>query len=306
MSLPDLEAWAIFARLAELGSFAATAEALELSPPTVSKAIARLEHRLGERLVQRTSRRVRLTEAGRVLATRAQRMLAEAEAAEAEAQAAAAAPRGRVRLTAPASFGTRILAPLLPDLLAAHPGLALELVLDNRRIDLVAEGIDIALRIADLADSRLVARRLCPVRRLVVASPAYWSRHGTPTHPRDLAGHRCLHYTNLAGGPVWRFLGPAGETVSVHVSGPLAADEGEALAPALAAGQGVALQPDYLCWEALRDGVLAAVLEDWPAPPLALHVVTPPGGPRPPRIAAVVDFLVRRLAGGRAPWHAAA
>src|ERR1700722_10833131 len=279
MSLPDLEAWAIFAKVAETGSFAAAAADLGLSGPTVSKAVQRLEARLGERLIHRTSRRFALTEAGRVLAVRAARILAEGEAAEAEGKASAAVPRGRIRLEAPMSFGLRHVAPALPEFLANHPEVSIDLQLDDRRIDLIAGGIDVALRIADLSDSSLLARRLCPVRRWVVGSPAYFAHRGTPGRPRDLAGHACLGYAWLASGETWHFTDTAGTAESVTVKGPLTATNGEALAGALEAGIGIALQPDFLAWEAVNDGRLVAVLDSWQAPLLALHVVTPPGAP---------------------------
>lgn len=305
MALPDLEAWGIFAKVAETGSFAATAAEFGLSAATVSKAIARLEARMGERLIHRTSRRFSLTETGRVLAVRAADILAQGEAAEAEAQAKSATPRGRIRLAVPMSFGLRHVAPMLPEFLAAYPEVSVDLQLDDRIIDLVAGGVDIALRIADLPDSSLVARRLCPIERHVVGSPDYFARHGTPERPRDLAGHACLPYSYLASGETWHFTGPDGAAESVRVKGPLSATNGDALAWALEAGLGIALQPDFMAWEPIRDGKLVAILPDWRSPPLALHLVMPGAGPRAARVAVLAEFLVGRFAGGAAPWRVA-
>ena len=290
--------------MADTGSFTAAAVDLGLSGPTVSKAVQRLEARLGERLIHRTSRRFALTESGRILAVRAARILAEGEAAEAEAKATSAVPRGRVRLAVPMSFGLRHVAPVLPESLTAHSEVSIDLLLDDRRVDLIAGGIDVALRIADLADSSLIARRLCPVRRWVVGSPAYFARRGTPLRPRDLRDHACLGYTWLASGETWHFTDAAGAEEAVTVKGPLTASNGDALAGALEAGIGVALQPDFLAWEAVNDGRLVTVLDGWEAPRLALHLVTPAGAPRPIRVAVLLDFLIRRFTSGVAPWTA--
>ncbi|WP_240759142.1 LysR family transcriptional regulator [Lichenicoccus roseus] len=300
--LPDFEAWAIFARIAATGSFAATARELQLSTATVSKALQRLETRLGERLVHRTSRQVTLTEAGHALVARAARILAEGEAAETQAHAGASAPRGRVRLGAPMSFGLRHVAPALPDFLSRYSEMSIDLQLDDRVVDLVAGGVDIALRIGRLPDSSLLARRLCPVRRWVVGAPAYLARHGTPLHPDDLRRHACLGYSYLASGETWHFTGRDGEQVAVQVGGPLTATNADALAHAAEAGHGLALQPDFLAWEAVRDGRLVIVLPDWSAPEASLNLVTLPGGPRPPRIVVLLDFLAQRFAPGAVVW----
>ena len=302
LSLPDLEAWAIFAKVAELGSFTAAARDLGMTGPTVSKAIARLEARFGERLIHRTSRRVALTETGRVLAVRAAQILSEGEAGEAEAQAKSARPRGRLRLAAPMSFGLRHVAPALPQFLGRYPEVAVDLHLEDRIVDLVAGSIDVALRIARLPDSGLIARRLCPVRRHVVGTAEYFRRYGTPRRPRDLAAHSCFGYSNLASGHAWHFHHPTEGEEAVSITPRLAANNAEALTAALEAGEGVALQPDFIVWQALAEGRLIAVMQEWESPELALHLVTPAGGPRPIRTQVMVDFLVACFAGGAAPW----
>ncbi|RZM08806.1 MAG: LysR family transcriptional regulator, partial [Sphingomonas sp.] len=197
MRLPDLEAWAIFASVVEHKSFSAAADDIGLSKATVSKAITRLEAHLGQSLFHRTSRRLALTEAGKPLADHAARILAEARAAEESANDSASAPTGRVRLAAPMSFGITNIAPLLAEFLTAHPGIEIELHLSDARVDIVAEGFDVALRIASLPDSSLRARRLCGIATHIVAAPAYLAARGTPTHPAQLGEHALFGYTNV-------------------------------------------------------------------------------------------------------------
>jgi DNA-binding transcriptional LysR family regulator len=296
MKLPDLEGLAIFAKVVELRSFAAAAADLGLSKATVSKAVARVETRLGARLFNRTSRRLAVTDAGRALFERAARILADGEAAESEALAQSATPRGIVRLAVPMSFGISEIAPLLPDFFAEFPDVSIELHLSDALVDLIGSGFDMALRIAALADSSLLARRLCAVPRSLVAAPDYLKKHGRPTHPSDLAQHACLGYAYLPSPEIWRFVDAGGQEVMVRPAGPLRANNADVLMPTLLAGLGLAVQPNFIVAAALANGSLEALMPGWSLPPIALHLVTPPGGPRPARVEALADFLARRLA----------
>ena len=295
MKLPDFEAWAIFAAVVEHRSFSAAADALSLSKATVSKAISRLEIRLGTTLFHRTSRRLTLTDSGRALAEHAQRIRSEGEAAEEAAFESATAPVGLVRVAAPLTFGIQAVAPALGDFMALHPGIKIDLRLSDAFVDIVGDGIDIALRIAELPDSSLRTRRLGAVTSHIVASPAYFERAGRPAHPADLARHACLTYTNTANPDVWRFRKAGGEEAVVRVDGPMRADSGDAMLPALRAGRGVARLPDFLVGKDLAKGTLEGVLTDWSVSAAALHLMTPPGTLRPARVEALIEFLSDRL-----------
>ena len=293
--LPDLEALAIFARVAETQSFSGAAETLGLSKATVSKAVTRLEQQLKTTLLHRTSRRFALTDAGRTLAARAAHMLAEAEGAVSEALDMSMTPRGLVRLAAPMSFGMGYVAPALPDFLARHPDVSVDLHLSDEVIDLVGGGFDCALRIAALADSSLTARRLRPVERFLVASPDYLAQRGRPTHPDDLKRHACLGYAYMPTPDVWRFVNDEGQEATVRPAGPLRANNSDALIASLCAGLGLTPLPDFICWSHVAEGRLEPVMTDWRLPPIALHLVAPSSGPRPARVTALMDFLAKRF-----------
>jgi len=297
--LPDFEALAIFAKVVELRSFAAASTELALSKATVSKAVSRLEERLGARLFNRTSRRLALTDAGQKLSERAARLLAEGEALENEALAQSVTPRGLVRLAVPMSFGVKAVAPLLPEFLKAYPEVSIDLHLSDATVDLIGEGFDAGLRIARLPDSSLIARRLCAMPRYTVAAPSYLKKYGRPTHPMQLADHKCFGYAYLSTPNVWHYTNAAGEQASVRPGGPLRVNNGEALVPALVAGLGIADLPDFIIGEAIAAGEVEVILKGWKQPEGAVHLVTPPGGPRPARVEVLADFLTRHFAEGR-------
>src|ERR1700744_4986290 len=228
--LPDFEGLAIFAKVLQMQSFARAAADLQLSKATVSKAVSRLEAKVGTRLFNRTSRRLSLTEAGKQLAERATHILAEGEAAEAEGIANAAAPRGHIRLAAPMSFGVLRIAPILPEFLERYPEVSIDLHLSAAHVALIGEGSDAAIRIASLPDSSLLARTLAPVPRYLVASPDYLARCGRPSHPLRLAEHRCIGYVSTTGD-TWRFSHERGDTATVRPQGPLRVNNGDAMMP---------------------------------------------------------------------------
>ena len=293
--LPDFEGLAMVARLAEEGSFAAAARSLGVSVATVSRAVARLEARLGGRVFNRSSRQLALTDLGRRVAERAARALAEAEEAEAAGRELASQPRGLVRLAVPMSYGLLRVAPILPDFLRRYPDITLDLHLGDAVVDLIGEGFDAALRIAVLEDSSLVARRLGPVERLVVAAPAYLARHGRPQHPREIAAHRCLGYAYRARGEAWRFLGPGGEEVAVTPVGPLRVTNVDALVPCLLDGLGIAELPDFAVAGHLAAGRVERVLPGWRMAAGGLYFVTPTARHRAAKVEALAAFLAERL-----------
>jgi DNA-binding transcriptional LysR family regulator len=293
--LPDFEGLAIFAKVVELQSFAAAATELALSKATVSKAVTRLEQRLGARLFNRTSRRLALTDTGQKLSTQAARLLADGEAVENEALAQSVAPRGLVRLAVPMTFGIKEVAPILPEFLSKYPDVTIDLHLSDAKVDLVGDGFDAALRIASLPDSSLIARRLCGMSRFTVASPAYLKRHGRPTHPMHLAEHKCFGYAYLSTPDVWHYTNAKGEQASVRPGGPLRANNGEAVMPALIAGLGIADLPDFIVGDAIASGEIEVILEGWKQAESAVHLVMPSGRPRPARVEVLADFLTRHF-----------
>ncbi len=295
MTLPDYEAWALFASVAEHGGFRAAAATSGVSVPTVSKAVSRLEKRLGIALFHRTSRRVTLSAAGEGLLAHARTIVASGLAAEEAARADAGDLAGPIRLTAPLSLGLTCLGEPLAEFLAAHRGVTIDCTLSDAQSDLVGEGIDLALRISDMADSSLLTQMIAPIPAALIASPAYLAREGTPLHPRDLSAHRVLGYGHGRRPAPIRLTGPDGAILSVDPTGPLFVNNGEVMLPLLYAGQGIAMLPTFICGDGLRDGRLVRVLPDWGPPQLSLSLVSPPSRLRPARVRALAEHLVNRL-----------
>jgi DNA-binding transcriptional LysR family regulator len=293
--LPDFEGLAIFAKVVEQRSFGRAAEDLKLSKATVSKAVSRIEARLGTRLFNRTSRRIALTDTGKRLAARAAHILAEGEAAESEGVSESANPRGLVRLAAPMSFGISYVAPILPEFLAKYPEVSIDLHLSDAMVDIIGEGFDAAIRIAALPDSSLVARRLCAMTPYLVGAPSYFAKRGKPKHPLQLAEHSCIAYAYQLTPDTWRFRKKSGETATVRPAGPLRVNNGDAMLPALLAGLGLGILPDFIVRDAIADGRLEILLPEWPLASGAVHWVTPPGGPKPKRLELLADFMALRL-----------
>ncbi len=296
-----LDAMAVFARVVEAESFSGAARALGLSKSAVSKQVSRLEDRLSLRLLNRTTRRLSLTEAGAAYYQGCQRVVAAAEAAEQAVTHLAGAPRGRLRVNAPMSFGQRHIGPALPEFMRRYPELAVDLTLNDRIVDLVEEGFDVGVRIAPLADSSLVARHLAPSRSLLSAAPAYLEARGVPRGPEELEDHACLIYSYQASGAAWRLTGPEGGR-RLKVSGPLRANNGDALLAAALGGLGVALLPCFICGEDLRAGRLVRLLPGWEgAAPSAVSAVYPAARHLSPKVRVFVDFLAERF-GGTPYW----
>lgn len=285
----------MFAKVAEEGSFAAAAREMGVSVATVSRGVARLEDRLGARLLNRTSRQLALTEFGRTLCEKAGEIYRQAEAAEGAARELSVQPRGLVRLAVPMSFGLRWVAPLMPEFFRRYPDVQVDLHLADSTVDLVAEGFDAALRIAALPDSALVARRLCAVTQYVVASPAYLAREGRPVHPRELVGRPCMSYAYRARSDVWRFTNDAGDEEPVMPTGPLRVTNSDALLPMLLEGLAIAELPEFIAGEYLSDGRLEAILTDWSLTKGGLYFVTPSARARPAKVSALSDYFAEHL-----------
>lgn len=289
-----LEGVSVFAAVVEAESFSGAARNLRRSKAAVSTQIQKLEDRLNVRLLNRTTRRLSMTDEGRAFYEHARRILDEAKEAHDALDNLNAEPRGTLRLNAPMSFGQLHLGAAIAEFMVAHPDIQIDLDLNDRQIDLVEDGYDMAIRIAALPDSSLIARRLAPCRRVIVASPEYWDQFGRPKHPKDLSDHETLIYSYLPDPEKMTFIKDE-KQITVPTSGRYRANNGEVLLKAAIRGLGVYLCPTFFCCDQLTDGTLEAVLQDYEIEPISVYAVYPHRRHLATRVRAFVDFLSDRF-----------
>jgi DNA-binding transcriptional LysR family regulator len=295
VQMDRLDDLALYLSIVEAGSLAGAARRTRRSPPSVTRRLNELERRLGVRLLERNTRRLALTDAGRRLTEHARNLLADFDNAMRDITGEAAAPRGLLRLSAPLLFGRRHVTPIVLAYLAAYPTVTASLSLDDRPVDLIEEGVDVALRIAQLDDSSLVARRVGTVRRLFVASPGYLARKGTPRRPQDLAGHDIVLFVNHANTADWRFVDRSRQDVTVRVVARFQINRAEAAIAAARDGHGILSVLSYQVAAELADGSLVRVLRPFERPPIPVQLVVPTARLMPPRVRTFLDFALPRL-----------
>jgi DNA-binding transcriptional LysR family regulator len=294
----------VFAQVVESGSFAKAAARLGLSTSATSRHVAELETHLQTRLLNRTTRRVSLTESGRAFYERAVQLLADLEEAEQEAARTAVVPRGTIRLTTSVNFGVRHLAPAIAEFLAQHPGVRFDVSLSDRIVDLVEEGFDLAVRVGTAGSENLVARKLGETRLVPCASPQYLSAHPPPKTPEDLAGHDCFTYEYVTPRNVWRFRDPSGRERTVRVAGTLHSNNGDLLAEVAVRGAGIVFEPAFIVGPDVRAGRLVPLLQEYTPPPVPIYAVYPSRKHLSAKVRSFVEFLVARFAQGQ-DWSAA-
>ncbi|WP_112321086.1 LysR family transcriptional regulator [Oceanibium sediminis] len=292
--LSEMEA---FISVVDQGGFTEAAKKLGVSKSAVSKHVSALEARLGARLLNRTTRRVNPTEIGLAYYDRATVVLSGAAEADEMVNAMQTAPRGALRISVPVSFGISQLSGIVGAFLAEYPDVSVNMVLDDRFVELVAEGFDVAIRIGKLEDSSLRARKLAETQALLVASKSYLDVHGTPACIEDLSAHTLLHYSHLSTGNFWRLRSKTGEERHVRVGGRLTANNGESLKKAAESGLGISLVPTFILGSAIEDGRLINVLPDLALENLGIYAVYPPGRFTQPKVRAFIDFLAEKLRG---------
>lgn len=285
----------VYCAVVEAESFTAAANRLDMAKSMVTKHVGALEEHLGVRLLNRTTRRISRTEAGHAYFERCRELLAELDELDASVHEMVERPRGLLKVNAPVSFGIRHLGPAVAGFMALHPELRVELQVNDRVVDLLDEGFDVAIRVGRLNDSSLVARPLATTRLLLCASPAYLLEHGRPQSPADLAGHRCLSYSYASARDEWRFTGPDGGHASIRVAWALRANNGDVLREAAMQHQGIIRQPHFLVGADLHAGRLAQVLPEWDAGTLTVNAVYPHRRHLSAKVRAFVEHLAATL-----------
>jgi len=299
----EFEDMTAFVRIVESGGIGRAAGQLGVAKSAISRRLVDLEARLGVQLLVRTTRRSSLTDAGQSYYLRALEILADVEDLKADLSGPTAKLTGRLKVAAPLSFGVTHLAPVLQEFVTAHPDLTVHVDLSDRQVDLVEEGFDLAVRIARLRDSTLIARRLTPINLILCASPEYLARHGRPRTPEDLREHSVLHYDNTRGTTM-TFTGPDGNEVSVNLGARMSANNGDFLQAAAVGGLGVAAPPTFVAWRDIVSGRLVPILTDYRLPALNAYAVYPRTRHLSRRVRALIDLLTERFA-GEPPWDRA-
>lgn len=291
-----LDAMQVFAQVVETGSFAKAAERLGLSTSATSRHVAELEAHLQTRLLNRTTRKVSLTESGRAFYERTVQLLADLGEAEQEASRAAVVPRGTIKLTTAVTFGVRHVAPAIADFLASHREVRFDVSLSDRIVDLIEEGFDLGIRIGGPGTQNLVARKLGETRLVPCASPAYLKARGAPRTPDDLARHNCFTYEYVTPHNLWRFRDPSGAERAVRVEGSLHSNNGDLLAEAAAQGAGIVFEPAFIVGPEVRAGRLVPLLQEFVPPPVPIYAVYPSRKHLSAKVRLFVDFLAARFA----------
>ncbi|MBF9051174.1 LysR family transcriptional regulator [Roseobacter sp. HKCCD9010] len=287
--LTEMEA---FATVVDQGGFTDAARKLGISKSAVSKHVSSLETRLGARLLNRTTRRVSPTEIGLAYYDRARRVLNDAGEADALVTSMQSAPSGLLRVSVATDFGVNHLSPVLGEFLHSYPDITVNMILNNRYVELISEGFDMAIRVGDLEDSSLRARKLTETHKRMIAAPSYFEEHGRPEKIDDLNDHKLLHYSNQASGNVWRITAPSGERRQVRTAGSLTVNDGQSLLNAAIGGLGIAYLPSFLYADAMREGLLVDAIPELPVDLLGIYAVYPPGRYTQPKVRAFIDFLV--------------
>ncbi len=291
--LTEMEA---FATVVDQGGFTDAAKKMGISKSAVSKHVSSLEARLGARLLNRTTRRVSPTEIGLAYYDRARRVLNDAGEADALVSSMQSAPSGLLRISVATDFGVNHLSPVLGDFLHQYEDITVNMVLNNRYVELISEGFDMAVRIGELEDSTLRARRLTETSKRMVAAPSYFEKYGRPEKIDDLNEHKLLHYSNAAAANVWKLTAPSGEKRQVRTSGWLTVNDGQSLLNAAVSGLGIAYLPSFLFDDAMKAGLVEEAMPDLPVEKQGIYAVYPPGRFTQPKVRAFIDFLVREFA----------